>query len=121
MKKKYLIILLCLLIPFAFLFTACDQKEIIDKVPQDYRFTESYSTIVTEYERKYDWLRGQWVLMPNTHTVIMPDTFEIYYKITYKIGDDIEVEYEWEKVTKFEYEKVVEMLGDNSIKTSKVE
>lgn len=103
------ITLLLILVACTLLFAACGDKEIADKTPTDLRYTPAHQEMVTDYEYKYNFLQGDWVLVPNVHTETVPDKYEVYYRITYVDGGTTE---HWETVDKSEYDAAAAFLSE---------
>ena len=103
MKYKTKIIATLLFIALVvFSFTACGgEKEVVDKIPLDTRYTPQHQEVVTTYEYKYDVWGGGFKLLPNAHTETIPERYEVHYRITYT---DDSVENVWEEVSKVEYD-----------------
>ena len=94
--------IISLIIAAIFLITlaACEKKVEASRDVIDYRYTPAHEEVVTEYEYKYDGWKGEFRLMPNTHTKKYNESYELLYKITYTDGSSKE---EWQEVTEKEY------------------
>ncbi len=97
--KKIIAILtvLCLLVA---LCGCIEVREETGRKAIDCRYTESYNDVVTDYQHKYSFLKGGFVLMPNVHTVTRPEKYEVLYQISYNNGT---TEERWETVDKETY------------------
>lgn len=62
---------------------------------------------VTDYEYKYNFWTGDFVLVPNIHTETVPEKYEVLYFVTYDNGDTSHC---WEAVNKAEYDAAVAFL-----------
>ena len=106
--KKLKTIALCLLcVIVAVCFTACDDPVVVDKVIEDARYTPQTQETVTDYEYKYNFWTGDFVLVPNVHTETVPEKYEVLYFVTYDNGD---TSHSWEAVNKAEYDAAVAFL-----------
>ncbi len=104
MKRLKTIMLLFILIASVSLFAACaDGKEIKSKSPLATRYTPERQEVVTDYHYKYNFLVGEFQLIPEVRTANIPEKYEVYYHIVYTDGS---FEYRWEAVDKGEYEQV---------------
>ena len=64
--KRLKAITLCLLCAIvAICFTACDDRVVVDKLIEDARYTPQTQETVTDYEYKYNFWTGDFVLVPN--------------------------------------------------------
>ena len=97
--------LLCAIV--AICFTACDDRVVVDKVIEDVRYTPQTQETVTDYEYKYNFWTGDFVLVPNVHTETVPEKYEVLYFVTYNNGDTSHC---WEVVNKTEYDAAVDFL-----------
>jgi len=97
MKK---IISLIIAAIFLIALVACEKKIEVSRDVIDCRYTPAHEEVVTEYEYKYDGWKGEYRLMPNTHTKKYNEKYELLYKITY---DDGSSEKNWQEVTEKEY------------------
>lgn len=108
MKKIFAMVMAILL---AVSFTACAEAETLTEVSReiiDTRYTEAYNGVETEYEYKYDWWKGDFVLVPVMKTVHYNEKYEIQYRITYDNGSE---ETKWCVCTEAEYKQAVAELG----------
>lgn len=88
--KKLKTIALCLLcVIVAVCFTACDDPVVVDKVIEDARYTPQTQETVTDYEYKYNFWTGDFVLVPNVHTETVPEKMDINIKTKFSIGDTV--------------------------------
>ena len=94
--------IISLIIAAIFLITlvACEKKLEASRDVIDCCYTPAHEEVVTEYEYKYDAWKGEYRLMPNTHTKKYNEKYELLYKITY---DDGSSEEKWQEVTEKEY------------------
>ena len=97
MKK---IMLLMVILVLSICFVGCESKTAVSSKAIDCRYTEAYTEIVTEYEHKYSWIKGDFVLVPNTHSEHRPAKYEILYLISY---DDGTTDEQWKEVDKATY------------------
>ena len=107
MKAIKRLIVLIVLVAAVLSLAACDNREITQKTIVDAKYTPQTQEIVTDYEYKYSWIHGDFVLVPNTHTIESPEKYEIKYFVEYDDGGN---EYIWENVSKEEYEKALAKL-----------
>lgn len=94
--------ILSLLISIALMLTlcSCEPVEEIGRTPIDCRYTAAYTEVVTDYKHEYSWWKGDFVLVPDTHTKLHPEKYEILYSITYDDGSSREV---WKEVDRSTY------------------
>ena len=108
MKKQKTAIFLVLLFLIFSLVGCAGEKDIKEKSPIDTRYTPQSQEIVTDYEYKYNFLLGEFVLVPNTHTETIPEKYEVCYLVVYI--DDSTIE-SWETVDKAEYDRAVQTIS----------
>lgn len=108
MKPLKRIATLLIIIVVALSFAGCTDKEIESKTPLDVRYTPQHQETVTDYEYKYNFWTGDFVLVPNIHTETIPDKYEVQYIVTYTNGD---TDTQWEEVGKAEYDAAAAMLA----------
>jgi len=107
--KKLKTIALCLLcVIIAICFTAFFDRVVVVTTIEDVQYTPQTQETVTDYEYKYNFWTGDFVLVPNIHTETVPEKYEVLYFITYDNGD---TSHWWEAVSKTEYDAVVAFLG----------
>ena len=96
--KLCAIFLICslLMIPLS----GCQQKNEVSRVPIDKSYTAPYDGVETEFVYKYNFLEGEFVLLPETKTVHHDAVYKILYRVTYSDGNQAEV---WETVTEEKY------------------
>lgn len=104
--KKIIVFLLTITF-IAFSFFGCKGFTEIDREAVDVRYTAAVDKAETDYVYKYNWLEGEFALLPETKTVHYDEKYEVKYKITY---DDGSTETEWQSVDKEIYEKARNML-----------
>ena len=96
------IILLAVLIVLSLSVVGCGIfKTETTRQAIDCRYTEPYTEVVTEYEHKHSLLKGEFVLVPNIHSVTRPAKYEILYLISYDDGSTAE---QWREVDYAAYE-----------------
>ena len=84
-----------------FTLCACSSKAEASRQIIDRRYTAPYSSVETEYIHKFDWLKCEFVLVPEVKTVYHDAAYEVLYRITYEDGSTKDV---WVKVGIAEYE-----------------
>lgn len=105
--KKLLSILLCTVF-MAYILSACGEKPTVESSQAvEVKYTAACDKIETEMVYRYDWYNGDFVLLPDTHTIHYNEKYEVRYNITY--SDDT-TESEWREVDKDTYEKVNDEL-----------
>lgn len=107
--KKRVFLLVTIIICIAVILCGCE-KDIVSKEAINTRFTAAHSEVVTDYQHKYSWWQGDFVLVPNVHTVTYPDKYEVEYIVTYADGTTSTV---WEEVTEAEYKAIVDGLEES--------
>ena len=98
MKKTISIITIIIL--FAIIAGCGTVKTEVARKVVDCRYTPPRSEVTTTYEHKYSWYKGDFILVPNVHTVHKPEKYEFLYSISYDDGSTAEV---WQEVEKSEY------------------
>lgn len=107
--KHFAAFLLIILITLS--LTGCSDPAIVSKTPTDVRFTPQHQETITEYKYQYDWLNGDFILVPFVRTEIIPDKYEVCYLVEYADGSTTNT---WETVTKAEYDKAIAEFGGQS-------
>jgi len=110
MMKLIPIVLVTILV-ISLLGACCEKPMAIDCEPVDVRYTEAFSQIETDYVYKFNVLKGEFQLVPNTHTVHHPEKWEILLVIFY--SDNTE-SHKWRKCTEAEYLAVKNYLDSGS-------
>lgn len=109
MKKLlvFIVLIAFIILPFA---AACsgEAPTEVSREPIDARYTEAYEGIETHLEYTYNWLKGEFVLVPLTQTVRHEAKWEIQYRITYDNGKE---KTEWCYCTEAEYNNAKAELG----------
>ena len=106
MKKLFAMVLVILLaIPFVGCAESVTEvsREIVDT-----NYTEAYSGVETDYQYKYNLLKGEFQLVPVVKTVHHNAKWKIKYLITYDNGSQ---KTEWCSCTEAEYNQAVAELG----------
>lgn len=107
--KHFVAFLLIILITLS--LTGCSDPAIVSKTPTDVRFTPQHQETITEYKYQYDWLNGEFILVPFVHTELIPGKYEVFYHIEYENGTTKDA---WDIVTKDEYDKALAECGGQS-------
>jgi hypothetical protein len=97
MKKIICILLVAIISLFV---SGCNIKTETGRKAMDCRYTAPYSEVVTDYQHKYSVLKGEFVLVPNIHTVTRPARYEILYLVSYDDGTTAE---QWKEVDEATY------------------
>lgn len=84
-----------------------DRKAILAVFPDILQKDAATLKTVTDYEYKYNFWTGDFVLVPNVHTETVPEKYEVLYFVTYDNGDTSHC---WEAVNKAEYDAAVAFL-----------
>ena len=103
MKKIIALLLILALVTLC----ACKGKEEVSRELLEHDFTPAYEGIETEYVYQFDYLVGEFRLMPDIHTVRHKAKYQLMYRITY---DDNSHEDIWEEVSQKEYDNAVKEL-----------
>lgn len=103
MKKIIAVIIMLALL----MLCACTHREEVSRELIDYDFTPAHSEVKTEYDYKYNVWKGEFQLVPDTHSVFYDDKYELKYRIVYDDESTAEV---WEEVTEHEYDNAVKEL-----------
>ena len=92
------------------LFTSCTVENVVEvsRKPIDVKHEDAYSQIETDYEYKYNVLKGEFALVPNTHTVYYPERWYVLQEVTYTTGN---TDTEWVEVGQLEYDRIKAELG----------
>ena len=102
MKKLIAIILLFVMV--VILCAGCAEPPTeVSREPVDVRYTEAYDEIKTGYQYKYNYWKGEFVLVPDVRTVRHQAKWEIQYRITYDNGEE---KTDWCGCTEAEYNKI---------------
>lgn len=105
---KKVIAIIVLLVMVATICAGCGETPAeVSRVPVDVRYTEAFEGITTEYKYKYDWWKGDFVLVPVMKTVRHDAKWEIQYRITYDNGEE---QTEWCACTEAEYNSTKDKL-----------
>ena len=96
--RRIISFILCMIIVVS--LCSCALPQEIKRTAIDCRYTEQHTELVTEYEHVFSWWKGDFVLVPNTHTKVVPDKYELLYMIEYDDGTSCE---KWEEVSQSEY------------------
>ncbi len=107
--KHFVVLFLIILITLS--LTGCSDPAIVSKKPIDVRFTPQHQETITEYKYQYDWLNGEFILVPFVHTEFILDKYEVLYRITYSDEKSNDI---WETVAKTEYNKALAECGGQS-------
>ena len=94
MKRVIVCTILCMLL-------LCGCRHETERHVIDARYTPSYQGIETTYNNRWDMGKGEYRLMPDTHTTVFPEKYELQYRIYY---DDGTTDTEWVQVARDEYE-----------------
>ena len=76
-------------------------RKEIGRVAVDRRYTAAYDSIETDYQYKYNFIKGEFVLVPDIKTVHHEEVYEVLYRTDY---DDGSMRERWETVGKEEWE-----------------
>lgn len=110
MKKLIIFVLVAILATI--LLGACGERpEVIDKEPVDVRHTEAYQGLVTTHVYKFNALKGEFQLVPDTHTVHYPERWEILWLFFY--ADNTKSQ-EWIECTEADYLAVKNYIDSGS-------
>lgn len=90
-----------------FSIVKCSPK-VIKEEPINVRYFPAREEIQTEHEYKYNFLEGEWQLVPNTRTVTVPEKYEVEYLLTYDNGTTTK---KWREVSKEVYEDIALKLN----------
>lgn len=99
---KKLIVLLLIITFIVFSLGGCKDSVEIERKAVDVRYSAACDKVETDYVYKYNWIEGEYILLPDTKTVHYDEKYEIRYNITY---DDGSTSSEWQTVDKETYEK----------------
>lgn len=108
MKKLLVFIILIAVFIIPFCAAWAEAPVEVSREPVDVRYTEAYEGIETGYQHKYDWWKGDFVLVPVVKTVHHNAKWEIKYRVTYDNGEE---KTEWCKCTEAEYNNAKAELG----------
>ena len=97
MKKIITIILMMAILLFS--LGACAGKTEVSREVLDWSYTAPYDGVETNYQYRYNFLNGEFVLVPAVETVQHDAVYKILYRITYSDGSTVDV---WEEVTAIE-------------------
>lgn len=104
------IIALILVILLSISISSCSGRAESNREILESRYISDYDGVETEYVYKFNWLKGEFVLVPEIKTVHRDATYEILYRITYHDGSVVE---QWETVSEDEYNS---FIGSGSVK-----
>lgn len=116
-KKKYreiikiTLVILLIVAVFACLIGYCvkeNKKVETSREIINVQYIPQSADVETEYRYKFDFVKGNFTLVPEVKTVHKPERYQIQYRVAYDRGKPVD---EWETVTKAEYEKAKEELG----------
>lgn len=74
------------------------RREIVE-----YRYISEYDGIETDYVYKYNWLKGEFVLVPCIKNIHKDAVYEVLYRITYPDGNVVE---RWETISVDEFDSL---------------
>ena len=103
------IVALIILVSLSFAISACSGRAELSREIIESRYISDYDGVETEYIYKFNWLKGEFVLVPSIKTVHRDATYEILYRITYHDGSVVE---RWESVSEDEYNS---FIGSGSV------
>lgn len=90
-----------LLLAVLAVISGCHELEEVSREVIDWRYTSAYDSIETDYQYKYNFLEGEFVLVPEVKTVHHEEVYEVLYRVTYDNGSTYDW---WETVGKKEWE-----------------
>lgn len=107
MKKIFALILCSVFMLYVLCSCSEETFDIQKKVAVDTRYTPAYDNVQTDTRYEYNWMTGEFVLLPDTHSVHHNEKYEVRYNITYSNGS---IESEWREVDKETYEQINDEL-----------
>ena len=98
------IVALIILVSLSFAISACSGRAELSREIIESRYISDYDGVETEYIYKFNWLKGEFVLVPSIKTVHRDATYEILYRITYRDGNVVE---KWETVSEDTFDSLI--------------
>lgn len=96
--KRVVSLIFCIVLVVS--LCSCGFPEEVERTAIDCRYTEAHTELVTEYKHVFSLWKGDFVLVPDTHTKFFPDKYELLYIVKYDDGTSCE---KWEEVSQNEY------------------
>ena len=103
--KKILAVILCVITTLS--ICACG-REVISETAINTEYIPAYDRIETDYEYKYNWMEGEFQLVPIVKQVHYEECFKVQYKAVY--SDNSEDTY-WKEVDKETYQNALREIG----------
>jgi len=107
---KKLKILSCIII-CTMMFALIGCSDVVSETPIDTEYIAAYDAMETVYEYQWDWLHGDFKLMPVYKSVHHEEKFKVQYKIVYSNGDEYT---EWRTVDKQTYEEALREMENGT-------
>lgn len=105
-----IVLFIALLLAVPAIICGCHGLEEVSREAVDRRYTAAYDSIETDYQYKYNFLEGAFVLVPDIKTVHHEEKYEVLYRVTYDNGSTYD---RWETVGKEEWEEAGNGQGQN--------
>jgi hypothetical protein len=102
--KKILVIATCFIV-ICTILTSC--TKVVSEIPIDTEYIAAYDAMETVYEYKYDWINGEYKLLPVYKQVHHSEVYRVQYKIVYSDGNETTV---WRKVDRPTYEEALKII-----------
>lgn len=102
--------LIALLAAVPAIIYGCHELEEVSREAVDRRYTAAYDSIETDYQYKYNFFEGAFVLVPKIKTVHHEEKYEVLYRVTYDNGSTYDW---WETVGEEEWEEAGNGQGQN--------
>ena len=99
--KRMTLFLLAVVLLLGIVSCGYKSRKEIGRVAVDRRYTAAYDSIETDYQYKYNFIKREFVLVPDIKTVHHEEKYEVLYRTTYDDGSTRE---RWETVGKDEWE-----------------
>lgn len=110
MKTTKLLAIAVAFVIITFSFTGCDDGVVpVSKTAIDTEYIAAYDAMETVYEYEYDYINGQFVLLPFLKNVHYPAVYRVEFEIVYSDGS---VYHTWYEVNKAEYDNAVKAIEE---------